>query len=101
MGQITSFSKKTLIFWKSIQIWGQAAAKAKAAPHGHAAKAKAALGWIDKHMQGAPKLFQKFLFQITFEIPDFIFEFWTSFILFFILAFNVIEDFMGCNCWLM
>ena len=57
------------------------------------AKAKAAswasLGWIDKHMQGTPKLFQKFLFQISFEIPDFIFEFWTSFILFLILTYNV------------
>ncbi|KAL4593770.1 hypothetical protein ACB092_M013200 [Castanea dentata] len=48
LGKITSFSKKPSFFWKSLQICGQAAAKAKAAPMGvlprprHAAKAKAA-----------------------------------------------------------
>ena len=33
--------QKTLIFRKSLQIYGQAAAKTKVAPHGNAAKARA------------------------------------------------------------
>ena len=48
---------------------------------------------IDKLMQGAPKVLQNLLFQISFEIPDLIFE------LVFLLNFelNVAEGFMGFN----
>ena len=46
---------------------------------------------MDKLMQGAPKVLQNLLFQISFEIPDLIFE------LVFFLNFelNVAEGFMG------
>ena len=73
MGQITSFSKKNPHFLEINPNLRASSSQGQGSPpcaccQGQGMQTRprqppwASLGWIDKHMQGTPKLFQNFLF---------------------------------------